>query len=441
MATLALALLRPAVGHADPGCDLYASPAGSDSASGTATAPLRSVQRVADSLTVGQVGCFMVGTFSANDQIKVTRAGITLTSAPGTRATITGRWWIAEGADDVTISHLNLDGRNAAGKAGPSVHAVNTVFDDVDVTNQHTNTCFILGSTDYGAAVGTVIENSRIHDCGVLPSTNQDHGIYVEESEGVVIRDNWIYDNADRGVQLYPNAHGTHVYGNVIDGNGEGVTFSGEGSYASGDNLVEHNVISNSNVRWNVQAHWTDAVGSGNVLRENCLWSSSSESYYNQAGGVMPVSEGGEGFAVQNNAIAEPEFVDRAGANFALQPGSACEAVLNGLSPTQVTLETEQQVVGPDSPPLTLTGQVSAPGARTVTILKLRKGHWRKFARRRLRPNGTFVVRKKLRGVRGATRLRAVVPGARQSRAVKVIFKPTGGTASIGLASNASASS
>ena len=42
-----------------------------------------------------------------------------------------------------------------------------------------------------------------------------------------MIRDNWIYDNADRGVQLYPDADGTVVTGNVIDGNGEGVIFGG----------------------------------------------------------------------------------------------------------------------------------------------------------------------------------------------------------------------
>ena len=73
-----------------------------------------------------------------------------------------------------------------------------------------------------------MIEHNRIHDCGVLPATNLDHGIYVAEADHTVIRRNLIYDNADRGVQLYPDADGTVVTGNVIDGNGEGVIFGGD---------------------------------------------------------------------------------------------------------------------------------------------------------------------------------------------------------------------
>ena len=67
-----------------------------------------------------------------------------------------------------------------------------------------------------------------------LPATGFDHGIYLNQTRGVRITNNYIYDNADYGVHLYPNAQGTYVANNVIDGNGRGVTFSGEGSTASG---------------------------------------------------------------------------------------------------------------------------------------------------------------------------------------------------------------
>ena len=49
-----------------------------------------------------------------------------------------------------------------------------------------------------------VIERNRIHDCGELPATNHQHGIYVAHAIGTVIRDNWIYDNADRGFSFTP---------------------------------------------------------------------------------------------------------------------------------------------------------------------------------------------------------------------------------------------
>ena len=62
----------------------------------------------------------------------------------------------------------------------------------------------------------------------MLPANNHEHGIYVEASDGAQIVDNWIYDNADRGVQLFPDAQGTYVARNVIDRNGQGVIFSRE---------------------------------------------------------------------------------------------------------------------------------------------------------------------------------------------------------------------
>ena len=77
-------------------------------------------------------------------------------------------------------------------------------------------------SDEYGRARGTVIERNRIHNCGQLPPTNHHHGIYVEASDGARITDNWIYDNADRGMQLFPDAQGTYIARNVIDGNGAG---------------------------------------------------------------------------------------------------------------------------------------------------------------------------------------------------------------------------
>jgi parallel beta-helix repeat protein len=443
-------MLLPAAGRAEEGgCDLYASPSGSDTAPGTSSAPLLSPQRLVASLSRGQVGCFMPGTYdSSGEGIKVSTAGITLTSAPGGRATVIGRWWIAQGADDVTISHLDIDGRNDAGQVGgPVVNAANTRFEDVDVTNDHTTICFVLGSPEYGVASGTVIEDSRIHDCGTLPANNHEHGIYVEDSRNVVIHGNWIYDNADRGIQLYPQAVGTHIYGNVIDGNGEGVIFSGSGEQASSENVVENNVISNSRIRWNAESYWgASVVGSGNVVRDNCVWGSNEDAFYNQDGGVEPVSAGAKGFTASENVTAEPQFVDRAAGDFTQQPGSPCAFVQDGgigggtESTTESTTESgtegttesgrgkikikKHQNAVSASVPLLLTGYAEGGGETTVTVLRWSGSGWHSFARRRLRPNGSFRVRKRLRGRHGTARLRARVPGLGFSRVVKVRLRP-----------------
>ena len=56
-----------------------------------------------------------------------------------------------------------------------------------------------------------IVAPTAIHDCGRLPATNRHNGISVTYATGTRIAANWIYDNADRGVQLYPDADDTRV--------------------------------------------------------------------------------------------------------------------------------------------------------------------------------------------------------------------------------------
>jgi Right handed beta helix region len=310
-------------------CDRVAAPDGNDAGPGTAGAPFRGVQRLIDSLRSGQTGCFRNGTFAGAGagEIEVRHPGITLSSFPGERATLKGQLKIEEGADGVTVSDLDVDSRSRY-NLGPMIFAADTTFDNVDVTDFHTGICFILGASDpsFGRATNAVIENSRIHDCGRLPPENNDHGIYVAHSDGAIIRNNWIYDNADRGIQLFPDAQGTRVYGNVIDGNGEGVIFSGDQDTASSDNLVYGNVISNSMQRWNVESYWVGPVGTGNVVRDNCVWASNADSYYNRDGGVVTHPNGApRGFELSGDVRAEPGFRDAESDDFRLHGGPCAE--------------------------------------------------------------------------------------------------------------------
>ncbi len=419
---------------ADASCTLYASPAGSDSANGSLSTPFRSPQKLADSLEPGDVGCLQSGTYDATaDGVQVSRPGITLTAAPGAAATIDGRLWVSRGADGVTISNLGLNGRNSEAEASPVVNAAGTRFENVDVTNEHTAICFILGSFDYGAASGTVIEHSRIHDCGVMPARNHDHGIYIENSFGAVIRDNWIYDNADRGIQLYPQAVNTLVTGNVIDGNGQGVVFSSSDEGVSTGNRVEGNVISNSRIRWNIESWWEGPIGQENLARNNCVWGSNPSGYYNQNGGILPGSQGASGFAASGNVVADPQFTNRAAGDFTIVPGSACAFVQTSGPTAPRTTEAEEeawvtlhkhQTAVRDSSPLVLSGKVGVADASAVEIVRWKDGRWHRFAKRKVRHDGSFVVRKTLRGHPGAQRLKAKVSGLTSSRPVRVRLLP-----------------
>ena len=233
-------------------CDKVASPRGSNRNSGTARSLYETVAKLANSLRPGQTGCLRAGEYRGRVSIRkggARGAPTTIRGAPGERATVLGRLHVDNRANHVVIRELFLDGRNRAKLPSPTVNGNNAVFRDNDVTTGDTTICFLLGSKEYGRARRTVIERNRIHNCGDLPPTNHHHGIYVEASYGARITDNWIYDNADRGVQLFPDAQRTYVARNVIDGNGEGVVFSRK----SANNVVENNAISNPVVRYNIE--------------------------------------------------------------------------------------------------------------------------------------------------------------------------------------------
>jgi parallel beta-helix repeat protein len=201
-------------------------------------------------------------------------------------------------------------------------------FQDNDVTNHHVAICFNLGNPGYGRPQGDVIQRNRIHNCGRMnPVSNHDHGIYVAYADNTKILNNVIYDNADRGIQLYPDAQHTLIRGNIIDGNGEGVIFSGAGGSTSNDNVLENNVISNSRIRHDVETWYPDGPGHGNVVRNNCVF-----------GGNQGTIADQPGYSVLSNLKVDPQYVDRGSKDFRLKAGSPCAAVLDGAAlPDQPT--------------------------------------------------------------------------------------------------------
>jgi parallel beta-helix repeat protein len=254
------------------------------------------------------------------ENVWIDRSNVTLTSEPGARATLLGQLVIDPAASGVTVTDLVLDS-TGLGKPSPIVLGDDATFARDDVTNTRSpSICFILGALGHDSnaeARGTTLEANRIHDCGV--SDNHRHGIYVEHALDTRIVGNEIFDNADRGIQLYPSAQNTLVAGNVIDGNGEGVIVSGEGGTTSSGNVVRNNVISNPRLRAGIES-WYGAgtpPGRDNVAEHNCLF-----------GGAMQIDDSGGGFSARDNVTADPRFVDRASKDFRLQPSSECAAIL-----------------------------------------------------------------------------------------------------------------
>ncbi|MGZ8665696.1 MAG: right-handed parallel beta-helix repeat-containing protein [Solirubrobacterales bacterium] len=409
--TVTLALALSATGYAaTPSCDLYASPTGSDSAAGSLEAPLRTVQRLADSLSPGQVGCLREGVFEGSGEagdpfreLKITRPEITLTSAPGEQATVSARLWIARGADGVTVSNLDLDGANSRDLPSPTVNADGAVFRHDDVTNGHTSICFALGSPVWGRAGNTLIEENRIHGCGQLPSTNQEHGIYLSAADDTVIRGNWIYDNADRGIQMYPDAQRTVITGNVIYGNGEGLIFSGDQAVASSGARVSGNVIAGSRIRRNVESYYSGnaPIGTDNLVRSNCIHGAPG-GYYGGSDG-SGVQSPQVGFTATGNVNRDPEFRDASAADFRLAPGSACAAVLDPATddslpgPSAGDAPAATPPWPPASPPAT-TATPPPAAARPATASGSRRGVTLKAARHRGRRGSRVLLEGRVKG-------------------------------------------
>jgi parallel beta-helix repeat protein len=327
-------------------CDLYASTAGSDRASGSLEHPFATVAHLVATLSPGQTGCVRGGTYTENVRIErsgTSAAPITITSFPGERATLVGRLWLHQGADYVTVENMNLNGRNSSSLPSPNVNGNNDQFLGNDVTDEHTEICFVVGST-WGRANHTLIQGNRIHDCGMIPSRNQDHGIYVDEADNTQILDNVIYDNTDRGVQLYPDAQGTVIERNIIDSNGEGILFGGSSGSASSNTTVKDNLITNAQIRYDLESWYPSGNPSGqnNVAQDNCVW----------GGAYGTIQSASAGFQASANITANPTYANAAQGDYRVASGSPCAQLLSpNTIPTEPFTTTSTTTYGSEPTP------------------------------------------------------------------------------------------
>ena len=290
------------------------------------------LQTFLNSLASGDIACLGAGSYSGN--VSISTPNVTLRSAPGVRAQIRGYVWIRNTANGVKLADLDLDGTYSSTSYAVMVHGDDVTLSNMDIKNLKSGyasaICVTAGygfeTTPANIAYNLTVKTSRIHDCG---NDSHEHALYLESTRNARIVDNYLYDNGGEGLQLYPDAQGSVIEYNVIDGNSldykANIMFAGEAAggeyrydHASSNNTVRYNTITNAATRYNIDSYYpgAKALPTGNLVTSNCVW--------NAPYGNFGYDRGTGDYSQTNNKNSNPTYQDPANKDFRLQTGSPC---------------------------------------------------------------------------------------------------------------------
>jgi hypothetical protein len=318
------------------GCNLFASPFGSDQTGhGTFRRPFRSLTRLDRALGPGQTGCLTAGIYGGKStwhrifSSGLPGAPITITSFPGQTATVIG--YVDIEGSFTTLSRLRIDGSNTEFK-GPSPAGCRSNVSQPLVIAGHNDILEYdnyfqsipelrgngIGIGFWGNADNTIIRYDKIHDVGQCQA--YDHLIYLSHGNNVQIYGNWLWnDPHGRGVQLYPAPTNARVFDNVIDHVGEGFVIGNEPGENVSGNQIYDNVISNcTGLSWQgipgeaIHDLYGGAPGSGNTFHGNIS--------FQNPGGIGHVTA----VRMYQNKTANPGYVNAAAHDY--QVGTASPA-------------------------------------------------------------------------------------------------------------------
>jgi hypothetical protein len=309
--------------------------------------PYGSVQQLVNSLAPGDVGCLRSGA-TFNEAVSVlNRPGtadqpfIVQSADPANPATIAAASDPATGAVlyfGSSASHFEFLGVNIHALSGTGTPAVTIAgtgnsVEGADITNAGNGTCVQIGPSSERRAVDARLDGDAVHSCGdTSPAHNTADGAIIGYADGTQITNSYFYRSPRHGITMFPDAQRTAVSHNVIDrqsdgmGDGEGVQFGGDNLTSSSNNLVEANLITDSE-KVNIGYNWnggSGTPGTGNDVRGNCVSNSVNT---NGEFETDVTTHQTVGYSQEQNTIgADPEYEDRNGSppDYSLASTSPC---------------------------------------------------------------------------------------------------------------------
>ncbi len=335
--------------------NLWASPTGNDSTgTGTSANPFRTIQKLATTLTNGQIGGVRAGTYDSGSSgasiLNLTSSNAATQASP---KRIVGGPLIGE-ARPVLRGYINIDASwtSLEGMYIDLATRLNTstpvplrlggsagegqAIRDCEITGGNTLAQGILIGGSGFACNNVQITGNIIHDIVGPAPDGPGHGVYHQNGSNLLVQGNVFYQigvqsnyGGCRAIQVYPKSTNSVVRYNTIDEMTAGIVFGNLGeSGVSNNHLIEYNVWSNqmdslSNDGRNVY----DGSGtSGNIIRSNHIFACD---YIGSPSGTT--YEG-------TQTGGDPLYVNRGARNYRLNSGSPAAGKGAYAAPTPPSL-------------------------------------------------------------------------------------------------------
>jgi parallel beta-helix repeat protein len=295
----------------------FVSASGSDSNSGTESAPWRTVEKALSAAGPGDTVVFRAGTYGARGKAQVaSRSGtadapITFMGYPGETPILLGAFHLNGSYqkfsgflfDGPTGAVKTKDSSNPKGEDGlVQIDGNHVTLSRSEVRGAEWHFGVFCGGGEDARIVGNYIhDNGDFEEPYRSMQDNNDHGIYCSHGSGL-IANNVIEHNLARGVQLYTGPHDVTITENTIVRNGKaGILISRDtANSTAANNIVAYN--GDTGIRT------LSLVGPGNLAVGNLLW-----------GNADPGIDQG-GLTVRDNITANPLF--ESSTDYNLQSGS-----------------------------------------------------------------------------------------------------------------------